>query len=266
MDYSITLDLPTVEDIQRVVNRQAFPLVSQAVRAIAQEAQLRWKDAVNHAPLWSGEKAPYVQSIKIRYKGDFEAEVYSEYKYAYEIENGRPPRDLKAMLDTSLKVRTSKKGRRYLIIPIRHNTPDNTALAPAMPSSVYALAKEMTPSSVTGQTTRVSGTGAWDTNTRQRLTVPQSTYKWGERLPAGLAPKLKASHKTDQYAGMVRFKTGTPGANSSAYMTFRVMAEGSPGWIIPAKPGLNLAKGVAEGLQPVANQAIAEAMKRTFKG
>lgn len=42
---------------------------------------------------------------------DFEALVWADYKYAEEIEQGRLPKDLKRMLNTSLKVRTSRKKK-----------------------------------------------------------------------------------------------------------------------------------------------------------
>lgn len=90
--------------------------------------------------------------------------------------------------------------------------------------------------------------------------VAQNSYKWGGRLPAGLAPKLKDHHKTDIYAGMVKFDTSTPHAKSSAYMTFRVMSDKSSGWIVPAKPGLYLAKNVADKLQPLLEAAIGGAV------
>ena len=73
-------------------------------------------------------------------------------------------------------------------------------------------------------------------------------------------PKLKDHHKTDIYDSMVRFDTSTPKAKSSAYMTFRVMSDKSSGWIVPAKPGLYLAKNVANQLQPLLETAIGGAV------
>jgi hypothetical protein len=69
---------------------------------------------------------------------------------------------------------------------------------------------------------------------------------------------MRREHKSDPYAGMVRFNTGTGG---STFLTFRVMVEGSPGWIVPAKPGLWLAKTVAESLQRTADTDFATAMQ-----
>jgi len=279
-DYKISLDLPSVSDLERIVNRKIFPLIAQAVRATAQEAQLNWIEAVQHAKLWSGEKAPYIASIKIRYLSDMRAEVVSNYKFAYEIENGRPPRDLKEMLNTSTKVRRTKDGRRFLVIPIRHNTPGNDALAPAMPASVYQLAKEMKPTTVTGQGVRMSGETTHlsprkgmaptlhqkpflsNIATRRAYLVPSNSYSYGAHLRSA---DLKGESKADQrrYAGMYRMKESTGG---SAYLTFRVMMEGSRGWVVKAQPGLYLAKNVAEHLQPIALLAIQEAARREGQG
>ncbi|MGF6641764.1 hypothetical protein [Paraburkholderia sp. MM6662-R1] len=282
-NYQITLELPSVSDIEHVVNEAVFPLLAQAVRAIAQEAQLNWIEAVKNAKLWSGEKTPYIDSIKVNYLSDFSAEVVSDYKYAYEIENGRAAKDLKAMLNTGTKVRRTLSGKRFLVIPMRHNTPKNSALAPPMPASVYALAKQMKQSSVTGQGTRRSGevtilsptTGMsaaprqtpflTDLTRRNPYTgkgmnylVSQSSYKWGGHLTRAML-KDEAPDIRKRYAGMVRMKVSTGG---SAYLTFRTMMEGSSGWVVGAKPGLFLAKNVAEHLQPIATQAIEEAMRQ----
>jgi hypothetical protein len=55
---------------------------------------------------------------------------------------------------------------------------------------------------------------------------------------------------------MYRFDTGAGKARSSQYLTFRVMAEGSSGWIVPAKPGLYIARGVAQSVQLELAQAM----------
>src|SRR5690606_5878487 len=125
------------------------------------------------------------------------------------------------MLNTSLKVRTTTKGSRFLIIPFQHNTPGANAIGRAMPDDVYALAKTLTASTVTGQTRRLSGTGAFDIASRKRLTVNQNIYKWGSSLQG------YALHK--HYQGMKRFDTSAGGPKRSSYLTFRVMSEKSNG-------------------------------------
>jgi hypothetical protein len=259
---TIQVDLSALTTaVNQVIDEKIFPRLNQAVSAVAQQASIDWKEAVFRAKLWSGEKTPYIGSITHSMTGPFSARVESDYKYALEIDTGRPARDLKRMLETSKKVRYvtkgKNKGKRYLIIPFRHNTPGNDAHAMDMPQDVYEMARQLEPSRVTGSKMQHNG----GTGARVRV-VKRATYAWGGRLPAGLKPKLLPHHATDIYAGMVRMDTSSGNQSSSAYMTFRVMMEGSPKWIVPAKPGLYLVKGVVDKLQPLAERAFVEAVKR----
>lgn len=281
-EFRISIDLDVMLDATTaVVNEQVFPLLNQAVRAVAQQAQVRWMEAVYRAKLWDGEKTAYMESIQVQMTGPFSALVWSDYKHAEEIEAGRPARDLKSMLNTSTKVRTTKDGRRFLVIPFRHGTPGNEAHGPAMPSAIYQAAKQLSASRVVGQSTRPSGEATAlhpkfgmrpmknqpqflsNPKTRGAYLVPKHHYSWGDRLPAGmLGPNPQG--KTDRYAGMVRFDSRTPGGKRySTYLTFRILMEGSSGWIVPAKPGLHIAERVAEEMKPLAEQAFREAVKRT---
>lgn len=285
-EFKISFDLGSVLDVSAVVNKQVFPLLNQAVRGIAQQTMIDWQSAVYGAKLWSGEKDSYAKSITWRMTGDFSAVVEATYRYADEIETGRPPRDLKQMLNTSLKVRRTEKGKRFLVIPFRHNTPGNDALAPAMSQSVYDLAKVLAPSTITGQGERASGevtrlspsSGMHpaakqkpflsNAKTKSAQMVNKNNYSWGGRLTAaalkaaGVMP-IEAKYRQ----GMRRFDTSTPGGGkSSTYLTFRIMMEGSSGWIVPAQPGQFIARGVTDKMKPKANAAFREAIKRTLKG
>lgn len=282
MKFSISFDLGSKLDMLKMVNKEVFPLLNQAVRAVTAQTAYNWTEAVYGAKLWSGEKDAYVKSISWKMTGDFTGEVQATYKHAEEIENGRPARDLKKMLNTSLKVRVNKNGTRYLYIPFRHNTPGNDALANSMPPSVYSVAKNLEASMVTGQKLRVSGQVSsahrerWEKvaaskNSRgsmsssSKFLVPQNVYKWGQRLPAGMSQKLQPHHATDPHAGMVRFDTSTPGgAKSSTYLTFRTMSAKSKGWIVPPKDGLKIAEKVVNDMRPKANLAFQQAIKKTL--
>lgn len=258
--FSIKVDLADVMTAARgIINAEVLPRLNQAVSAVAQQATIDWKEAVQRAKLWSGEKGPYSESITWKMTGSFSAEVSSEYKYAAEIENGRPARDLKRMLDTSLKVRTTKTGRRFLIIPFRHQIPGANAIGQEMPQAVYDLARQLTPSRVIGTTRRRSGTQAMDIKTRKFLTVAQRKYSWGDSLPP---PATAPAGRRSKYEGMYKFDTSSGKSKSSTYLTFRVMSENSPGWVVPPKPGLYLVKGVVDRLQPLAERAFTEAIKR----
>jgi hypothetical protein len=245
-EFSVSIDLTQLTKLNSLT--AVFPNLARSIETIAQEGVVRWQEAVAKVPgLWSGERSPYAW------------EVYSDYKFVEDIESGRPPYDLKKMLDTSMKVRVSKAGRRYLVIPMRQNSPGNTAHAPAMSDDVYAEAKQLSHSRVTGAGTRLSGTGTFSPKSRQAVRVAARKYAWGGSLPAGLIPKLADHHKTDPAAGMVRFKEKTGG---SSYLTFRIMIEGSPGWIIPARPGLWIAKNVADSLQRTAGTDMSTALNQ----
>ncbi|HCE08551.1 MAG TPA: hypothetical protein DEQ40_08115 [Oxalobacteraceae bacterium] len=264
--FNVSVDLSGLMAAQAAIRDQLFVNLSAAVERMAMAGAERWRAAVLRAPLWDGERKAYADTIRVEHTGPYSAQIVSDYRYVEDIETGRPPYDMKRMLDTSMKVRVSKKGRRYLIIPMRHNTPGNTALARAMPADVYAQAKTLAPSKIISQGMRQSGTGAYGIQKagkfRSPFLVRNNNYQWGGKLPDGLAPKMRTEHKTDPYASMYRFQAKTPGGkNYSTYMTFRVMAEGQSGWIIPAKPGLYIAKEISDGLMADAPAIFGRALQ-----
>lgn len=284
LSYKITFTGAAQLELASAVNAKVLPLLHQTVKAVAKQTAADWQQAVYKAKLWSGEKDAYAQSIKWEMTGEFSAYVSTDYRHAAEIETGRPPRDLKKMLDTSQKVRRTEGGKRFLVIPMRHNTPGNNAHAKAMPAAVHALAKAMAPSSVVGQGMRPSGevtrlspkTGMQPSakqspflsnpKTRQAAMAASRQYAWGGRMTAGMLKGAGLDAKdVKRYAGMVKMNTSTPGgAKSSSYLTFRIMMDGQKGWIIPAQPGLYLARNVAQAMQPKAEAAFTEAVKRTL--
>ncbi len=46
---------------------------------------------------------------------------------------------------------------------------------------------------------------------------------------------------------------------AKAYLTFRVMSEHSSGWIVPAKPGLHIARAIAQEVNKAVEDGIAAA-------
>lgn len=269
MNLKISFDLGSLLDVKAIVNKQVFPLLNQAVRAVAQQTAAEWQQEVYQAKLWVGEKDAYAQSITWRMTGDFTAVVEATYKHAQAIETGRPAYDLKQMLNTSTKVRRTEDGRRFLVIPLRHNVSKLQA------AGLYGAAKALEASAVIGQGQRPSGEVTYlspksgmskspkqspflsSLKTKGAMMVPQNNYAWGQKLSRADA----GEHKWAQ--NLYRFNTSTPGgASSSAYLTFRVMIEGQTGWIKKAQPGQYLAKKVTDKMQPKAQAAFAEAIKR----
>lgn len=251
-------------------DRRSLPNLARAVQKITAAAQARWQAYAGGAPLPDGttisaRSGGYLKSIQSRELGEFESEVFSDSPYALSIEEGMPARDLKKMLDTSLKVRVSKDGKRYLIIPFRWGTPGAVGFGRnVMPEAVHVLGQAMTPSRVIGMTTRASGTGAWDPKTRAPFQVPQRKYLWGDRLKhEQLADAGVFGQAAKRMAGMVKFQNPsgeTGGAKHSQYLTFRVMTEDSRGWLAPATPGKHPARAVADQFRPLAEKAFSEAL------
>ncbi|WP_438979602.1 hypothetical protein [Polynucleobacter sp.] len=272
LSYKISFDLGAQLDITGIINKQVLPFLNQAVRAVVQQTSADWQEAVLKSKLWEGERDAYAQSITWKMTGDFSGEVEATYKNAQEIETGRPPRDLKKMLDTSTKVRRTQSGKRFLVIPMRHN------IQKLQSAGLYGMASALEASMVTGQGQRASGevtnlsptTGMspaakqsqylLNPKTKNDVMVNRNTYNWGQRLTG------KDVGKNKWAKGMVRMNTSAGGATSSAFMTFRIMMEGQKGWVIPAQPGLYIAKKVQEQMQPKAEAAFAGAIKKQFGG
>lgn len=272
---TISTELSLQMELSAGINAAVLPLLNQAVNGIAQQTAANWREAVLRAKMWSGEKDAYANSIQYRMKGDFSAEVFSEYKYVEDIETGRPARDLKKMLDTSMKVRRTQDGTRFLVIPFRHNVS-------SMPAAVQGMAQRLSMSSVNnvgtrdvGQTVKLSPHSGMtpvrgtpylsNPNDRQHSQTAARLYSWGDKL--GKAAMRQAGvplADRKRFGGMVRMDTSTPEAPRSSFLTFRVMSEKSRGWIVPAQPGQHIAKGVSDEMQPKAALVMQEAIKRSL--
>ena len=243
---------------------KSFPHLAFAVRKITERGLGIWQGYASGAPLPGGEiihsrSGRYMRSIQEKSTGPFSSEIYSELPYAKGIERGMPARDMKKMLDSSSKVRISKKGKRYLIIPFRHGTPGSN-FRNVMPVEVHEMWRGMKSSRVTGQRHEVSATGAIDIKTRRPARVSRRTYKWGDRMKAEqLLSAGVTGRKMRHMEGMVNFKSQDGG--HSSYMTFRVMSEGSSGWLAKARAGYFPAKATADRIRPEAEKAFTEAVK-----
>lgn len=256
-DLVITLSIPSLPGGEPV-----FPNLAQAVKMIASAAHGQWLSYAQGAPLPGGRSmtprsGAYLKSIQLRQIDALHWEIFSDAPYASAIESGTGPYDLKRMLQTSDRVRRTKSGKRYLIIPFRWGTGTGSGQGVSfgrqvMPAQIHQIVSQLTPSRITGMGQRESG------NHPGRM-VPQASYHWGGRLAfsealnAGIGQQM--ARRT---AGMVRFDN--PGGGHSQYLTFRVMSEDSPGWIRPAQPGFYPAKSAVDTLRPVAEKAFAAAL------
>lgn len=180
------------------------------------------------------------------------------------IEQGQSPYDMHDTLlgpdvpvvpvGSGLKGKHARKdGGFYRVIPFRHQGPNTigqgggipmgnpyeghgaVADARALGRDIYKMAKKLGPS-----------TG-----------MPGQKTSWGDRLPEGLAPKLKPHHTTDIYAGMVKMEKAYEKTTQNTYMTFRVISDGVPEkFHHPGKVAANLANEVQSYVEKVATAAF----------
>lgn len=270
--------MPEPMQVSGVINKQVFPLLNQAVRAVAQATMSQWQQNVYQANLWSGEKDAYAQSISWKMTGDFTAVVTADYKHAQGIETGRGAYDLKQMLNTSTKVRRTEKGKRFLVIPMRHSVKKLKA------AGLYDMAKALEQSMVTGKGIRAAGeithlspsTGMKpsdkqtpylsSTATKQAQMVPSKSYKWGGSLNSKGMKAAEISAENRKWAqNMYRFTASSGKGKRSTYLSFRMMMEGSTGWVKPAEPGQNIARDTQQQMAPKATQAFQAAIAKQLK-
>jgi hypothetical protein len=278
--YSIGITIALPPDIP--FGPDTFQTLAGAVAQMAQDAKARWLAYAQGEPLPNGQvigvrSGTYHRSIQLEQIGPFHYRVFSNLAYAEAIETGSPERDMKKMLDSSLKVRRTKDGKRYLIIPFRWGTPDTVTFGNnTMPKAVHDFFKPqgVARSRIISLGRRESGTGAYDIKTRQPVLVPRRQYEWGTRLTQqhlgamGIGTQFKGkNYKTHPMAGMTNFRKpdARGGKAHSKYLTFRVMTEDSTGWKAPAIPGKYPAKTVAEMFKPIAEQAFKKALEEDVR-
>ncbi len=267
--FRVGIDLEDLLPSGGALSADVFPSLAAAVARVAERGLDIWRAYASGEPLPNGKSihsrsGTYARSIKMRMTGDFSAEDYSDLAYAKVLEEGGPPRDLKTMLSTSSKVRISKAGKRYLIIPFQHGTPGSVSLRSTMTPATHALAKALTPSHVTGRLTVPAATGAHDLRSRMPVMVTRNTYKWGGRLKADSLRAAGASgNQLRHMTGMVKMQDATK--RHTSYLTFRVMTEDSTGWITRGSPAYWPAQSTAEILTPIAESAFRDAVTDDMK-
>jgi len=250
-----------------------LPNTSKAVHQSTEMVQQRWIDNASgafHRP--TGAYLLGIQEgLNYPYQNDeYRGAVINTAPHARFVEEGTKMHDMKKMLWTSDKVRISKKGKRYLIIPFRHGTPSagsheggkgtQRATLQTMPKSIHEMAKNLSISRQTGASLR--------TNPATGRPVIRHTYQWGGRLKAqdlsaaGLSGlNKKTNWKSSPYANMVKMG----GEGQTTYMTFRIMHEDSKGWIHPGTPPRKIAEKTWNEMKPVVQIVIGDAAEKDFR-
>ncbi len=282
-----------------------FPHVREIVDyfgGVAEDTWVQW--ALGKASLPDGRmiharSGAYAASIKRSSSAGFEnateitQEIATDSKYHDALDSGLPEMDLKKMLLTSLRVRMSKHGKRYLIIPFRHATSGKDAGGLSYGTNTMAqlpgyAGGNVMPKRIVDWFRRQEADGAAKTSVVQsgmRSTgqpvphsgagqmVPAFRYSWGARYAGkageGERSKLNAPNtpgkgryawKSGLYAGMVH-------TASREYRTFRTMSESSDAasWIKPPQPGLRILQQLGEFIETQGfEDAVAQAVEKDF--
>lgn len=184
------------------------------------------------------------------------------------VENGWAGGDMKQALLSGRNAKMTKDGHRYAIIPFRHGTPGTSgANFPAMgaafgPKGQMSRAAQF-PGASSDRAKRI-GRAVYNAARKLEPTTghPSTGTQWGGRLPAGLAPKLSAHHKTDIYAGMVKERKVYQFAEQSMYTTFRVVSDKSDpsSWIHPGIEPRQFFHEAAERIPALAKRIIEDAL------
>jgi len=206
-------------------------------------------------------------------------EVVNVAEHASIIEEGHAAFRLPEKIDwtnASGKIKRTEDGKPYLSIPFRHSAYASPAqqqrqgltratVKAMMPRHIYEAAKSL------DRSVRLNAGRQFRMSVAQRALSarkPDGTvmegwikpgekyvqhqqmdrYRWGGRLEG---PKYEST----RYHGMV--KMGPPG--HTEYMTFRTLTPDSPGWNIPAQPGLHVARHVAEHTAPMIGESLRSA-------
>lgn len=218
-----------------------------------------------------------VEGVKYPFQNDpFHARIEPKGKIAYYLEKGVQPFDLKKMLQTSNKVRISKDGKKYLVIPFRHGTPGSKTLPP-MPEEVYKEARNLKESAITGTFREgiVKQAKSYEEAEMLRQNNPdrvrRNIYAWGEKIE-GLGGIYEGMYRFQKNPTINRMNfdmgkftglTNTTGnvINSSHYMTFRVMIEDGGGWMHPGIKPMGILKETVAQIETPILRMMADAAK-----
>ena len=70
-EYRIRLQLDGLPAVRAAIYQQVYPLLTEAVKAVALQTSVNWQAAVQDAKLWVGEKDAYAASIQVKMTGAF---------------------------------------------------------------------------------------------------------------------------------------------------------------------------------------------------
>jgi len=244
------------EEFQTLTASLSEDQIAEVLRGLGAAARSKWVQLAG-AKLRSSRR-DYIAGIQQVQVEGFSASVELVGVLPNLVESGQRPYDMHAtLLGPNVPLaspgqpgkRKSKDGHYFRAIPFRHQTPGTigqgggspmgeryeghalVADASALGKAVYAAAKKLKPSTSGG---------------------------WGDRLPGGLAPKLRSGHTTDIYAGMVKQAHTYKSATQNTYTTFRMISDAKPEkWQHPGIEARHLSADVEKFIDKIAPAAFA---------
>jgi len=240
-----------------------LPNVRLALLDAAAYIQEAWIAAADASDMSPRQLAVYVGGLtqrgSIAYAADgnpYAVRVSNLGPLAVPLENGTPAYHLPERIDWASSPSAHKtqkgphKGRYYLFIPFTHGAYRGKkggprAQARMMPSGVYRYARLLRPGQYLTGNPNLGGTRA--------ITVPGLT-PYVPRYARNIRPGYTHASK---YERMVRRPARGGG---SQYLTFRTMTQDSPGWHIPAQPGLHLVPKVIREVTPTVEAMLGAAL------
>ena len=283
-DSIITLDLPDL------IDPAALPLLSQSIKDAFLDhtiniAQGTWIQLASERLHTS--RRSYINGIQEPVVAGEVASVALVGAMPNLIERGQPAYDMHDTLlgpnvpvvpkGLGLRGKHPKKGGGYYrSIPFRHATPGTQGSVGQAMGGAYAkyfadahkgLYDDQGASSMGKLHADGLGERVYEAASKLKVSAkPEAGGKvvWGGRLQAGLAPKLKAHHRSDIYAGMVKVAHVYEDATQDQYKTFRSISTGSPGWMAPAREGVHLVNEVRDYVSGIAERVMVNLVQKAL--
>ena len=284
-DSIISLDLPDL------INPEAIPLLSQSIKDAFLDqtiniAQATWIRLASER--LNTSRRAYINGIQEPMIANEVASVALVGSMPNIIERGAPAYDMHdTLLGPNVPVVPPRMGLRgkhlkkgggfYRSIPFRHATPGTKGSVGTAMGGAYAkyfadahkgLYDDAGAASIGKVHAEGLGERVYEAASQLKVSAkPKGGGKveWGGRLKAGLAPKLKAHHRTDIYAGMVKIAHVYEDATQDQYKTFRSIATGSPGWRAPAREGVHIVNDVRDYVSGIAERVMTSLVTKALK-
>ena len=275
-EIKFDIDLAPLVNIGRFLSPeregQLQAAIQSAVKDTGDALVGNWtREAMNALKTYGGYTQAIIEGTEYPFDDDpLHFVVTNRHKAVRFLEDGIQAFDLKKMLQTSAKVKTSKAGKRYLSIPFEHRR-ESLIKAGIDPEEFGNLAGSE----------RAARLQASDPN----------KYRWGERLQdmgdlgkrrkyfiANPSVRALASSRNWQSRGLVSYEwKSSPFENvyrfqdskgkTSGYASFRTISEASDenAWIHPGIRAMHIAEKAVEEVKPMFQARCAEAVQSAIQ-